>query len=503
MKLLSKLRIPFLVIVLALVVAPLGVPAPAMAQPSQQGQNLLINPGFDDPYSQRYPAIIVADGWTPWWVQPDSSDAFPGYCDYRVKPPSCQPYAVPEFKGAAPFSERIRSGNNAQQWFKTWSIFLAGVSQQVTGVTPGQTYQFSAYMMSWSNDGAANYQSAGQPSMGLQLGIDPNGGTDPFSPSIIFSQSQNAFDAWNLLSVEAVAKSSTITVFVRSWPVLALKDVNVYLDDASLVATGPAAPQATNPAIVGPVPEVTFVAPPSNVFIESTPLPNGEVWYTVQSGDTLGGIAYRHDTTVDEIKQLNNLSSNLIKVNDKLLVKVVTVEPTATPLPPSTEPPTQAPTVAQPPTFTAIPVSITNDYGQLCVVAYNDLNKNATNDDEPGVADVEVTLNVGNTPLDGYVTTADESDHCFPQLPPGSYTVSVSSPAGFLPTTANQATVNLQSSNLVTLAFGLASTADSAAAPKSVESTDSEMTLLWVGVGLVTISMLGVAGWALMLARKK
>lgn len=501
MKLLFKLRIPFILMALTLLVAPFS--APAMAQPSQQAQNLLNNPGFDDPYSQLYPAIIVANGWTPWWVQPDSSESFPGYCDYRVKPPSCQPYAVPEFKGAAPFSERIRSGNNSQQWFKTWSIFLAGVYQQVTGVVPGQTYQFNAYMMSWSNNGADNYSSAGQPSMGLQLGIDPNGGTDPFSPSIVFSQSQNAFDQWYLLSVETVAKSSTITVFVRSWPALALKDINVYLDDASLYAIGPAAPAPTNPAIVGPVPEVTFAAPPSGVFVESTPLPNGEVWYTVQSGDTLGGIAYRHDTTVDAIKQLNNLTSNLIKVNDKLLVKVVTVEPTATPLPPPTDPPTLAPTVAQSPTFTAIPVALSSDYGQLCVVAYNDLNKNATNEDEPGVPDVEVTLNVGNTPLDGYVTTSTESDHCFPQLPPGSYTISVSSPAGFLPTTANQATVNLQAGNLVTLAFGLASTTDSSAAPKTVEPGGSEMTLLWAGVGLVTISMLGVAGWALMLARKK
>jgi LysM repeat protein len=304
-----------------------------------------------------------------------------------------------------------------------------------------------------------------------------------------------------------VAQSSTITVYIRSWPALALKDVNVYVDDASLVSVdGGQVVQPTVPAGIGTVPEATFVAPSSNFFVESTPMPNGEVWYTVQSGDTLGGIAFRHDTTVDEIKTLNNLSSNIIKINDKLLVKVVTVPPTATPLPPPTEVPTLAPSLVPSPTLTALPLSFSADYGQLCVVAYNDANQNATNENELGVANVQVTLSTGETPLDGYVTTSDESEHCFPQLPPGPYSVSIVPPEGFTFTTASNASIELKSGNLVTLAFGL--TDDSSAKVATVQeetpaAEDTSMTLLWVGVGFVTVSMLGVGGGALWMARKK
>ncbi len=42
--------------------------------------------------------------------------------------------------------------------------------------------------------------------------------------------------------------------------------------------------------------------------------------YIVQAGDTLWSIARRFDTTVDEIKRLNNLTSNLLSVGQKLII---------------------------------------------------------------------------------------------------------------------------------------------------------------------------------------
>lgn len=42
--------------------------------------------------------------------------------------------------------------------------------------------------------------------------------------------------------------------------------------------------------------------------------------YTVKSGDTLGGIALRFDMTVAELKKLNKLKSNLIRINQVLAV---------------------------------------------------------------------------------------------------------------------------------------------------------------------------------------
>ena len=44
---------------------------------------------------------------------------------------------------------------------------------------------------------------------------------------------------------------------------------------------------------------------------------------TVQKGDTLWGISNKYDTTVDHIKELNHLNSDLIIENSKLIVKEV------------------------------------------------------------------------------------------------------------------------------------------------------------------------------------
>ena len=47
---------------------------------------------------------------------------------------------------------------------------------------------------------------------------------------------------------------------------------------------------------------------------------NGD-YYTVVAGDTLYGIANRYGLTVDELKSLNNLTSNTLSVGQKLLIK--------------------------------------------------------------------------------------------------------------------------------------------------------------------------------------
>lgn len=53
------------------------------------------------------------------------------------------------------------------------------------------------------------------------------------------------------------------------------------------------------------------------LFIPST---NTENIYTVQSGDTLYSIAKKFNTTVNELKDLNNLSSNLISIGQQLKI---------------------------------------------------------------------------------------------------------------------------------------------------------------------------------------
>jgi LysM repeat protein len=45
-------------------------------------------------------------------------------------------------------------------------------------------------------------------------------------------------------------------------------------------------------------------------------------WYTIKSGDTLGGIAYRNNTTVSELCRLNNITAKtVLKIGRKIRVR--------------------------------------------------------------------------------------------------------------------------------------------------------------------------------------
>lgn len=523
---------------LLLLLLPLAVRAEPVAQ-----QNLLTNGGFEGLYAKQcchtatayapntpIDEVQVAPGWKGWWREPVSIEQDPyspyvSYCDYRVVPETCQPYHRPEYREAAPFTERIHSGANAQKYFTFYSVHEGGLYQQVSGVAVGQKYRFTAYMHAWStNDDAL--RSSNQPSMGMQVGIDPNGGIDPFSPSIVWGQQVNAFDEWYLFGVDATAKNTTITVFTRSHPQLAWKHNDVYVDDASLIAIAANAPPlatvaetlrpANAPTVaitqsiitqVGatatPGPSLTpsnTPKPPTPTWPPtSTPLPSGEVWYTVRAGDTLAVIAYYHLTTADDIKRLNSLTSNAIFPGNKLLIKYETPQPTPTDTPPVSPTPSNTPELVQLPTGTQPSIANLPNYGQLCVVAYNDANGNATNDAEPMLADVRVTLSLGESPIDGFVTSSNEAVHCFPFMPPNTYTITVAAPAGFTPSTAHEALVELKAGSLITLAFGISPVASSPAAAQA--NQPMPILLMFIGITIVLMGVTGAA--AFWIARKK
>ena len=73
-------------------------------------------------------------------------------------------------------------------------------------------------------------------------------------------------------------------------------------------------------------------AVPIYYVITATPNPDGSVVHTVQSGQTLIGIAQTYGVSVSEIKILNNLTTDEIYVGDTLLIiPAGTPEPSATP----------------------------------------------------------------------------------------------------------------------------------------------------------------------------
>jgi LysM repeat protein len=53
-----------------------------------------------------------------------------------------------------------------------------------------------------------------------------------------------------------------------------------------------------------------------------TPPAGGEfVYHTVQAGETLWAISQRYNTTVDALRQLNDLADNTIRIGMQLRVK--------------------------------------------------------------------------------------------------------------------------------------------------------------------------------------
>lgn len=77
----------------------------------------------------------------------------------------------------------------------------------------------------------------------------------------------------------------------------------------------------TQPPSPPPPPQTETQPQPAVPQQPTAPPPAGAVYHTVVTGDTLYSLARRYNTTVDEIKRLNNLSSNNINIDMKLRVQ--------------------------------------------------------------------------------------------------------------------------------------------------------------------------------------
>ncbi len=113
-----------------------------------------------------------------------------------------------------------------------------------------------------------------------------------------------------------------------------------------------------------------------SAVVLSTPREDGAVYHEVQYGQSLWSIAIAYGTKIDEIKRLNNLTSNDIYLGQKLLIKnvgtatpkVLVATKTETPRQTSTSAPTHVPDTETPavtPTLTAKPQASVKSRGVL------------------------------------------------------------------------------------------------------------------------------------------
>ena len=262
------------------------------------GPNLLSNPGLEGKYLQQcsqktdnpwVPAPTPCDpsdydfvnrtlwataqvpvGWAAWWRVPNDDqkdpnyfNTFPAYCNFDRKstPTTCVPWHNPEFRDTMGGPQetgpsRRMEGENSQKYFTFYTVHDAGLYQIVNkGFKKGDLLRFSAYMMAWSSTDNDPFHSVGQQSMGMQVGIDPFGGNNPWSPSIVWSPVKESWDVFSQFTVEAVAQGNLVSVWTRSKPVYAIQHNDVYVDATSLnVVAGkttprPAAPKTTTKVI--------------------------------------------------------------------------------------------------------------------------------------------------------------------------------------------------------------------------------------------------------------
>lgn len=447
-----------LVTVLVGTVPTLTMAKSATSQPAQEG-NLLQNPSFEgitcktgsippeclDNWTHEIHwtdlgergNIFTPQGWVIWWRR----DGDYGQPEVLVIP------NMPPYTGELP---RVRSGHYAIKYFNYYRLQDGGLYQVVTGLQPGSTVQFSIWAHGWScnNDVRQGYSCDDPYNQTFQVGIEPNGVADPFSPSVVWSGEQIMPDHYGLIGpiTAQVGASGSVTVITRSKSKWAFIHLDAYWDDASLVVTA----AGTAPTNTPPPPPAVVAPPaaPAAPRATSTPYPDGSITYIVRSGDTLSTIALMYGVSVDQIRQLNagSVDNDIIVPGQELVIFPPTLAPTATPAPAVAEAPADA--APAPPATTGVSV---------CALAFHDRNSNGQMED--GVEELLPNAEFNLADASGTVIAQHTSDginepYCFTGLAAGTYYVIQDSPVGYIPTNSAEQPVSLPDGTSIELRFG-------------------------------------------------
>ena len=481
----------------------------ARASAIQQATNLLDNPDFEGGFviqcsypggrpwitlpcdsllpSMPWQTVRVAKGWAAWWrppstdrSAPDYYQNAPNYCG-RDAPDGCVAWHNPEYdetRNAPQDPPRIHLGENSQKYFTFWSVHEGGVYQSVSGIRPGTTLRFSVYMEVWSATKLSGSEpnphfSFGQTNMHLRVGIDPTGGTDPWSKDIVWSDEHESYDQFTLFEVQAVAQSNKVTVFTHSRPENPLEHNDVYVDDAALIAVSGGGPSA--PPVVNPPPAVVAIgAQPT-----AQPGMGGRIVHVVKPGDTLFALALQYGVPVDQILALNNLTADSqIAIGSELIIALPAPKPLS------------RPTGSNP----VVSVSGSGSgLGTVCVQSFEDADTDglrAANEPLLNTPGTHFILSDGQGhPIDDLILNDPSAAHCFADLPATTYRVMADPPHGYLATGQQRWAVSLTSDVTVDVQFGVKPD------PNADQTPVLPGLMLGAGLTLLAVAVLGVAVW--------
>ena len=468
----------------------------------QAQDNLLKNPGFEQPFKPDVRADgggYVAHGWSAWW-QNDAGDELDGP-EYKQANIAIDPY-------------RVRSGQDAQQYFRPWARHLAGLYQRVL-VPANSKLRFTIFGHAWSSfckkpdggeldcDPRDSFYGEVNP-IAMKIGIDPTGGTDPFSPNVVWSPARGVYDNFEQFAVEATAQGAEVTVFVYSNPEWPAPVINVYWDDAELAVIGEGGDTGgdTSGDTGGDTGgdaggDAGGGAPVGGVAVIATqpPQADGSVVHIVQAGDTLGGIAVAYGVETQAIRELNGLTSDIIWVGQRLVIKPAgSASAEAAPAEPAEEEAEErelAPTPAPSPT----PMAVAEAGGSICLSLFDDANGDALLNAGEGLLAGGV-LSISGPTSNSHITDGITEPFCFGDLPSGDYMVSVTPPDDYVLTGLSEVPVTLSGSGEIRISFGAAageSTSDSEMGPGSSSPLRTILTVVGVVVGALVLLAAGAA----------
>ena len=219
------------------------------AAPAQQGENLLENGGFEQPFVDG-----AANGWTRWHRETpkEGEDCLVAY--------HVRPRWNLETNGTF-----VNQGVASQYVGNNWDTWSGGLYQTIAA-TPGTTYRFSFFARGRTTNERSPEPSDFGINMNIRAGIDPNGSGAWNDADVAWSGAASPHDQWQQVTVEATASGDSITVFTSAD--LGVTGVNqcrqfldTWYDNASLVAVAAAATNTPPPATAAPT--IAATAPPA------------------------------------------------------------------------------------------------------------------------------------------------------------------------------------------------------------------------------------------------
>ncbi len=442
----------------------LGLALALVAQTSRSyAQNLLENPGFDAWEGKTAPH------WHPWHKEDRCKETYNNPCEPHW-------WVERDFNGYGLF----RSAPSSQAIGEQYTPWHAGVMQTVN-VAPGTRLRFSVWARAHISNDDLPAPSFGGWNPNFQVGIDPEGKGLWYDAGIVWSAPVNALDQWVRVSVEATAGASgKVTVFVsaRLTSQMPLKHNDVWFDDAELITVAPA-------ATATPVPTNTPTRPRFQAAFVGETVPDGtafdggaaftktwrvrntgtDAWpdntvLVFVGGEKMGGPDSLPIGRVapGEVKEISvNLVAPAAPGNytgnwalqaggtripgGELWVKIQVTQPAAPTQPPA--PPTPEP-------------SPTPEAGQICVLAFHDRNGDTFRQPETEEPLPNALFSVGTAAglVGQYTTDGISEPYCFSGLTPGTYRVSMQTPAGYAPSGPSDMVVALGGAVRMDVAFG-------------------------------------------------